>query len=178
MTQQIRFYQGVYNQENLDRLKQNGAVRVQNVFISPDGSLTYLIGDSSGEWQEVKADNRKIDLEKGEEGFGKTDSKTSIYDLEGRIKEINGGIEVPMEKIERMIETYEDIDVVKQILDSMYPNGFKQVIYSDEDMSRYRGLRRKAGIVEDSCGLTREEIKRAMEGAERARRDYVYNDLK
>lgn len=149
----VTFKQGEYNAENLQKIIQQGGQRIEDTYILPDGSICYLKGDSQVSMEQLKfvtPEQAKYIAEKvleksvqkkSEEGFGKIDLKSvsqvssgpEIYDLEKKIREINGEVEIPVEKIERLVYTY-SVEEAYQILKHMYPNGYKQVIYSDESM--------------------------------------------
>lgn len=113
---------------------------------------------------------------KSEEGFEKIESKIPlIYDLEKRIKEINNSSEaaiIPLEKIERLV--YEvGVSQAEQMLKNMYPNGYKAVIYSDEDQASWsRGERAKLPLVREyGPKLVREEKKEFVEAVRKGTRD-------
>lgn len=93
--------------------------RVQETYLLPNGTIVYL---------------KEKDLL--DEGFGKSDPKIMIYDLEKRIEEINqsGGIvSIPFEKVERLVNEC-GLEEAYNMLETLYPDGFRVVIYSDESM--------------------------------------------
>lgn len=107
------------------------------------------IEDSQGRGLQeiIREEIRNFDS-KSQEGFQKTDLKTPlIYDLEKRIREIDGlGKEevLPLEKLERVVEHY-GVEEAVQVLDNIYPNGFKLGIYSDESYEVQNTLQMKDG---------------------------------
>lgn len=152
----VHFKQGEYNAENLQKIIQSGGERVEDTYILPDGGICYLKGDRWVPMDQLKfitAEQAKYIAEKvleksvqkkTEEGFPNLDSKSVmrfsseplIYDLETRIKEINGDIELPLEQIERIMERY-DVEQADELLRAIFPNGFKLGPYSEESMREW-----------------------------------------
>lgn len=148
----VKFRQGIISPQILEQMKLNGGERVEETYITPDGGISFLKADPAmvtcekyvtkdevGQIAEKVFEEsiRKFD----EEGFPKFDSETPlIYDLEARVREINRSgapIEVPFEKIERLVNEY-GVEEAWDILNAMYPEGFRQVIYSDRNMDIYQ----------------------------------------
>lgn len=138
----VKFMQGVYNKETLIKILEQGGEKVQGLYILPDGTMVYLKGED-GIIQEIEARNLDIDLKNSEEGFEKIDSKTpTIYDLEARIREINCSsaiVEIPLEKIQRLVWEV-GAKKAEGMLNQMYPQGFKTVIYSDKGMEIFNRI--------------------------------------
>lgn len=67
------------------------------------------------------------------EGFQKTESKIPlVYDLEKRIKEINGEVEISMGQLERLVDWAGGLFEAEEVLSHMYPSGYRLVIYEEE----------------------------------------------
>lgn len=152
----VKFRQGIISPQILEQIKLNGGERVEETYITPDGGISFLRADPAIVTCEKYVTKEELTHEVGqiaekvfeesirkfdEEGFSKFDSEISlIYDLETRIKEINKSgapIEVPFEKIERLVNEY-GVKEARDILNAMYPEGFRQVIYSDKNMDIYQ----------------------------------------
>lgn len=133
-------------------MKLNGGERVEETYIIPDGGISFLKADPAMATCKKYVTKKELthEVEKAfeesirkfdEEGFPKFDSETPvIYDLEARIREINRSgapIEVPFEKIERLVNEY-GVEEACDMLNAMYPEGFRQVIYSDRNMDIYQ----------------------------------------
>lgn len=91
--------------------------------------------------EKVEEEVRKLIPEILEEGFQKIDSKTYdslplVYDLEKRIKEINGEIEISMRQLEKLADWAGGLEIAEQVLDRMYPSGYRLVIYEEEKSDR------------------------------------------
>lgn len=72
--QTVRFSQGNYNQDTLDKIAEKGGRRVKETYITGDGMVVYLVENYPVSWGE-----KRLIVDSFEP-----------YDLEGRIREING----------------------------------------------------------------------------------------
>lgn len=43
----VKFYQGEYNEENLKKIKDQDGVKIEDIYILPDGGLYYLTGEEN-----------------------------------------------------------------------------------------------------------------------------------
>lgn len=154
----IKFAQGDYNSENLEKIAQQGGIKVEDTYIMPDGKVVYLRGEDCAMEKFVTLEQAKEIAERvveksvqktSKEGFEKSDlemgiaKRFPIYDLAKRIEEINRSDEVdliPFEKLERLVQEY-GYEEAMNFLQQMYPDGVKFTIYSNESMRAWERMR-------------------------------------